>query len=717
MRLFRVCRPGSPRRGVTLVEMLVAVALLVLLMTVIVQVFAAATTAVSAAKTYQDLDGSLRQLDSTIRQDLANVTARFTPPLNPKDGLGYFEYGENSFADSQGEDTDDYIRFTVKAPEGQAFQGRFWPSGLIINPATNPSPAMYQNYFDSHPITITSEFAEVIYFLRNGNLYRRVLLVTPERQSAITLPGNSVGGFSPGIFNQGAVYSSGALINASWQGVNDVSAHPSAVNSPNNSQIILNSLGDLTNRENRVFYPRFGNDFTGSNGVPDGLTDDDNVDGLPDFYPSLYYGCPYVNLPAPNMSPPPFQTFGSKETLAFPYVYPGAYSVPDLYSLNHGLGWIYSPDPKDFSSLGWLAWQSRLNHSPQLTGDNLPFPSTLSTWWGFPTWRETFNLAWGDPATTLTTNGQQAQGLHYFNPSVIPASNSANFMPPIPNTLTLIPTTTTLLRATTLANSDNAGSLNFAAITPPANSNLGVDALWRQLWEDDLILTGVRSFDVKAYDDAYPGFVDLGWADDGRLWAPYAPYLPANALSNWTPPLLGFTGGTAGPSGTNVSTATALCLSGGLFNWPPSPTSPPTTPTSQFDLYNGTLAHEGRMPPLVWDQRLDYQTPTDLFGTTNFYLGDDNTNVVRLRRVWDTWSTDYSYAPTSAVVPQSVTTLQVPPGAPFGPPFQDIRPVYPSYPPPYPAPLRGIQIQVRVVDPRNERTKVLTIRQDFSDKL
>ena len=27
-------------------------------------------------------------------------------------------------------------------------------------------------------------------------------------------------------------------------------------------------------------------------------------------------------------------------------------------------------------------------------------------------------------------------------------------------------------------------------------------------------MTGVRSFDVKAYDDAFPGYVDLGWGDD-----------------------------------------------------------------------------------------------------------------------------------------------------------------------------------------------------------
>ena len=44
-------------------------------------------------------------------------------------------------------------------------------------------PTLFQAGYQ--PITITSEYAEIIYFLRNGNLYRRVLLVAPERQSAI----------------------------------------------------------------------------------------------------------------------------------------------------------------------------------------------------------------------------------------------------------------------------------------------------------------------------------------------------------------------------------------------------------------------------------------------------------------------------------------------------------------------------------------------------
>jgi hypothetical protein len=142
-----------------------------------------------------------------------------------------------------------------------------------------------------------------------------------------------------------------------------------------------------------------------------------------------------------------------------------------------------------------------------------------------------------------------------------------------------------------------------------------------------------------------------------------------------------------------------------------------------------TFAHEGRMPPLQADNRLDYQYPNPTYTnpnplTTAFTfnaqysaypsyssnVGDDSKAIVRLRRVWDTWSTEYSRAPATGVVKTGAGA-----GFPLGPPFGP--PIYPSYPPPYPAALRGIQIQIRVVDPANQRIKSLTIRQDFTDKL
>ncbi len=218
---------ANARRGVTLIEMLVTVAILILIMTVVAQVFQAATGAMSTAQALTDLDGQLRRLESVIRSDLGGATANFTPApnypagpfgLDPSQNLGYFEYGENEFADNQGEDSDDYIKFTAKAPPGQPFTGRMFLPPPI--PFANMTPAQLQNYHSSQPITITSEYAEIIYFLRNGNLYRRVLLVAPERQSTIYQAINnadpSIGAnpFTPSALGGGFI---------SWQGVNDLS--------------------------------------------------------------------------------------------------------------------------------------------------------------------------------------------------------------------------------------------------------------------------------------------------------------------------------------------------------------------------------------------------------------------------------------------------------------------------------------------------------------
>lgn len=683
-------RPDTQRRGVTLVEMLIAVTLLVLMMTIIVQVFLAATSTLSAARTYQELDSSLRQLDSTLRLDLQNLTAPLTPPLDPKNNQGYFEYGENEFADLQGEDCDDYLRFTVRAPEGHVFTGRM----LASFGAGVPSP-----------ITITSRIAEVIYFLRNGNLYRRVLLVAPDQN-----PFNSAGVFPQAYFGG---------VGVSWQGLNDISSHPvENFNSLDpSSPIRLNTLGDLTNRENRWPAPRFINDFvaTGDTSLaqaPDGIPDDTNGDSVPDFWPSLYPGAITAGLTntAAAGTPPIWGTsFATQANMGFPYVYGYAYSVPD--TLTASVGWIHAPDPflntSKVSSLGWLATQNRINHGPLGIGDSLPGLTGANdgTWWGFPTWRETMSPNWHDPFVQLSINGQPV-GLTPRSPLDIPpgsATSLANFLPPLtampPASWSVSPWTVPL-RAYPQTYTDGLGAASFAVLSQPGFTP---DALWKQLWEDDLVMTGVRSFDVKGYDDSYAGYVDLGWGDDLRQYAPYAAsgvvdptsFPPASAsavtLSSATPPLLGSLGATSvvGSGGTLLPFAT--------FTWPP------TAVGNVWKLYDQTLAHEGRMPPLAFDRRHDPRSGINL--GDDVQSGNIGNQTIRLRRVYDTWSTDYSNAPSSGVNPAN--------GSPIGVPFG--LPIYPSYPAPYPVKLRGVQIQVRVVDPKSERLKVLTIRQNFDD--
>ncbi len=660
---------AANRRGVTLVEMLVTLAVLLIMMTAVVQIFQAATGSLSSAQAYQELDNQLRQLDATIRSDLRGVTARMTPPLNPKDNLGYFEYGENAFADLQGEDCDDYVRFTAKAPSGHPFVGRVWPKTSLTN----------QN-LQIQPITITSDYAEIIYFLRNGNLYRRVLLIAPDRQTSIVQMQSNLD-ISGNAFQPTAL---GGALPVSWQGVNDLSAHPAATGpnsnfSPVMSPIVLNSLGDLTNRENRFASPRFANDFwnlvTGAAGT-DGIPDDSNFDGMPDFYPTLYMDSTST-LP-PLIFAPGYTLLagGNFATMAFPYVFPGAYTNPEPQPASTAQGWIHSPIPDhttypfDGTLPNSLNYLQRLNHAPLDVGDNLFTPGTLSTsdptlvqsWWGFPTWRETLSPAWTDPTVQVNVLGQP-WGLSPRDPTEDPITSFDHLLLPSMGPIAGYRVFPQLF-------CDNKGGTSDIVANGPGITNL---ALWGFSWEDDLIMTAVRSFDVKAYDNLFGGYVDLGWADDVRLTRVAPQYLTGNP---GTPPMATWGGSTV-------------------------------------DLFS-TMAHEGRMPPLTADQRFDAQFNQQYYPglAYNGNIGDDRATVVRLRRVWDTWSTEYTAAPAYAI---NNSTASAADNDPTGPPFTP--PIYPSYPPPYPAPLKGIQIQIRVTDPTNQRVKQMTIRHDFTDRL
>ena len=626
-------------------------------------------TALGGLPTYLDLasaTGLLKSIDEHLRIRKGN-----------RDGL--FEYGENEFADNQGEDSDDYIRFTAKAPAGKPFTGRMWvgylpPNGL--NPAIN-----YAN--QPQPITITSDYAEIIYFLRNGNLYRRVLLVAPQMQSAVSQTLNNqtsrwkqcVRLSSDSVRREPSRLPGNPNNPVSWQGVNDLSAHPSATGNTT-TPIMLNTLGDLTNREKRFAYPRFANDFStvsingNTYGTPDGIPDDTNQDNVPDFYPSLYPNLFAGTATSPVLVfAPGYQMTAANGLMAFPYVFPGAYSKAQ--ALNTDVyGWIHAPAPYavdqaannyQFDQQPWQ-YLHYLNHNPLDTGDNLPTPpnalqvgnqafSDYQTWWGFPTWRETLAPTWNDPTvplfpvSTLWPGGQPA-GLSYAPLNLTKGFvNLAdpNLLPPMapPGGLAL-PVPFSTMRPSQQLFCDGFGQNSYFW----GGRNVTLAGLWQLTWEDDLIMTGVRSFDVKAYDSALANYADLGWGDDLRLYAPYqnAPgALYPNLLTN--PPV----------------PPPALAGTPQLLAWPPV-NSPTTT------VYNtlNTFAHEGRMPPLIEDNRLDYQYPNPTYVNQTTYVpqytiapynypnyssnvGDDTPGIVRLRRVWDTWLTDYSLAPATGV--------------------------------------------------------------------
>ena len=660
---------GRPRRGVTLIEMLVTVALLLLMMTILVGVFRSATGALQTQRVVAQLDQNLRRMDATIRRDLEGVTARMdaSQPADPNENIGYFEYIENELPDLQGEDTDDILAFTAKAPEGEPFTGRIWvPASL---PAGDPRFSTFQTPI---PVTVSSDFAEVIYWVRNGNLYRRVMLIAPQRASSLgftNVPSDrsvptaaaTSSGFVTTLFS--------ASTPVSWQGLNDISARPAPAGAfpvP-----VPNDLGDTTDRQNRFCRPRFTDDYVSRSaigtGPPDNVPDDSDgapalANGVPDYYPTLY---PNVFNAVDNTTPPQLlineNPGGSRkaraggvtyDTMPFPFIYPGAYSkgidaTGIVGGLNGGAIHFQGPGTYPAALLNGLVpnfepldvgESNVLISNPPPVYQPMPVPTVpgqTQTFWGFPTWGETMSPNWRDPVwrVNLDGSGSQMPGLSWV---------STTPLPPV------------------------SGQINADRSSQVFNDGAGGPAYLMPfiVWEDDLILTGVRSFDVKAYDPSasyygqVAGYYDLGYA---TLLAG----TPAGVFSGTNPQGFG---------------------------------------------------HEGRIPPLTSDRRVDPQWPALYWPNANppGYLpnsiGDDGNSVIRLRRTYDTWSTTYSRAPATPSNP-----LLAPPFLNNG--TTPYRPVYPSYPAPYPVPLRGIQVQIRVVDPQNQHAKVLTIRHDFSDKL
>jgi type II secretory pathway pseudopilin PulG len=248
---------------VTLVEMLVVVALTVLLMSVVAEVFVLASETLSQLRSASDINQKIRNIESVIRLDLANRTIREVQPpverkasldgilgtsddyfvpvgFDPAQNMGYWMLEENSPADEQGEDNDDVLSFTVRltasAQSNSVGFGGAFPSYLgRAVPGSEPDAALPPNGDG----LAGSQEAEIIYFLRDGTLYRRVLLV------GVPQPSDS-GTNNPSSF----------ATPESWYEHYDISARPAPTTTPGPPWPIpiVNKLGDLTYRSTRYIH-------------------------------------------------------------------------------------------------------------------------------------------------------------------------------------------------------------------------------------------------------------------------------------------------------------------------------------------------------------------------------------------------------------------------------------------------------------------------------
>jgi prepilin-type N-terminal cleavage/methylation domain-containing protein len=288
------------RKGFTLIEMMVSVALVLLIMVILSQAFATALESFRLLKGIGDMEQRLRSTTLILRSDLAAPhfegtkklsTSPFLPNFPPQQGFFRIYQGGPSITEGVdgdgiaslyapghvqgGTSANHILHFTVRRDGNQRRNYFFadvsqeqtynWPS--MVNP-----PPPDQRYQD--PGTYTSQWIEVAYFLRtnganaNGTplftLYRRQRLATPSVNSS--------------TLNSAAIPASRLtdLTDPNNPGLHPALAYTDISGEPNpgnaGSIIYFNSPEDLTIPQNRFSMnpAQYGGLALRSDGVADG---------------------------------------------------------------------------------------------------------------------------------------------------------------------------------------------------------------------------------------------------------------------------------------------------------------------------------------------------------------------------------------------------------------------------------------------------------------
>ena len=256
----------SPRSGLTLVEILIALTMTLVVLGAMAQAFSFASKEIANGRAILEMSNKLRNAQQLLRTDLAGVTVEIRPHTEniPQ---GYFEYIDGPASDRSAAgttdaylgDVDDIVAFTARNLEGN-FRGRV----NMVDPGSPDDPTT-----DFREI-IQASFAEIVWFaepvdvnndgvLLNaaGNinyadtltLYRRVLLIRPNLNGAVSPSG---GTYLPFFTGEEASDPQAEKRVARFFINNDISARWIDSNGDGSrDQIVANSLEDLARRENR----------------------------------------------------------------------------------------------------------------------------------------------------------------------------------------------------------------------------------------------------------------------------------------------------------------------------------------------------------------------------------------------------------------------------------------------------------------------------------
>lgn len=213
------------RYGMTLVEMLVAMAVTLIMIALVAQLFGMLGSSVSSSRAIVETNDQLRTVAHRLRTDLGGITVDPIPPLRPEAACGYLEIvegpnndyavnyaGTASLISVPNGDCDDALLFTTMT-QGDPFIGRF-EGGSIESPTAEVA------WF----CVPTDTLSGVPLF----SLYRRQLLVTGLVGAGSFSTNNSINGTLPASYT-----------------TYDLSLRAEG------SSLLPNSLADLSKRECR----------------------------------------------------------------------------------------------------------------------------------------------------------------------------------------------------------------------------------------------------------------------------------------------------------------------------------------------------------------------------------------------------------------------------------------------------------------------------------
>jgi hypothetical protein len=281
-------------QGLTLIELLVATAVTLLMVLAVSEAFVVIGETVSSNRASLEMSGQLRGVARRLQLDLDEITAPVEPQLKSEAGLGFFELIEGPSNDWDADqpfdlvganattttlvyesysnrnitprsldatefldvftgdgntargDTDDLLHMTVRS-SGEPFVGQIMgelrPRRLRSNDPDDPEIYGRELIYNPNAPSFTvieSATAEIVWFVANNNLHRRVLLVRPD----IFIPADSP--LQP-THQERIPYSF-------FASGNDLSVRLVPV--ANGFRRVTNSLSDLTLRQTRYGHRR-----------------------------------------------------------------------------------------------------------------------------------------------------------------------------------------------------------------------------------------------------------------------------------------------------------------------------------------------------------------------------------------------------------------------------------------------------------------------------